>query len=103
MKDLSYDQFLEVIRGAKPKGPGFASELRELMDSESPLPTALFGLLELKAGYTQAAVNEHLTDDASRLRAIGLRGQIMGIEAVLKTFHDLMNDEVPTAEEQIDG
>lgn len=97
---MTWEEFLARAREVKALDKELWRQLRSLYVDNGSLQQVVRALLDTKEELQEGMANCHMVSDESIRRAIGLQGQIMGLQTALQAIHELMQEPREVEDEQ---
>lgn len=95
---LSYDEFLARAKEVQELDKTFGKQLRSLYVDRGTLQQLVRAILDMRDDLKEALAKGHIVNEESIRLAIGVQGQISGIDTVL----GLIFDQINTADSEAD-
>jgi hypothetical protein len=88
---LSYEEFLARAKEVQELDKTFGKQLRSLYVDKGTLQQLVRATLDLRDDLKEALAKNHIVNEESIRMAIGMQGQVSGIDTVLGLIFDQMN------------
>lgn len=97
---MSWEEFLARAREIRVLDKELWRQLRSLYIDNGTLQQLVRALLDTKEELQEGMANCHMISDENVRRAIGLQGQIMGLQTALQVVHELMQEPREVQDEE---
>lgn len=98
---MTWEEFLARAREIRVLDKELWRQLRSLYVDGGTLQQLVRALLDTKEELQEGMANCHMISEESVRRAIGLQGQIMGLQTALQVVHELMQEPQEVQDEQV--
>lgn len=89
---MTFDQMIAQAREIRSLDPLLHRKLVHLYVEGGPLCQLVRAMLDMKGDLTEAMMGTHMITDDKIRTALGLQGQVLGINNVLGLIHTLMKE-----------
>lgn len=98
---MTYEEFLALAKGVQKLDSGLHRQLRSLMVEGGTLAQLTRVILDTRDGLQEQLANKQMIEDRDIRIAIGMQGQVLGLNNVLQVIWQTMQEPPKEDEEDV--
>jgi len=97
---MTYEEFLIEGQSVKALDPTLWKQMRQLFVEHGTLVQIVAAILQARADLQERLANSQIIEDRDVRMAIGIQGQVLGINNILALIYELMQEPTPEADDE---